>query len=151
MVKKRIIVLDDEPLIAILMKEIIEEDPELEIGQITSKKTEFLSAIETVCFDAAIVDISVGGREGGIELLESTKGKSVPPPFIMLSAHDEIHYALKCLQAGARAYINKRYICTDIVTCVKKVLDGQLFVSGDRGESILRQYSKSTSPAIEYL
>ena len=34
--KKRIIVLDDEPLIAILMKEIIEEDPALELAQMAT-------------------------------------------------------------------------------------------------------------------
>ena len=68
------------------------------------------------------------------------KDSVVDIPMIMLSAHDELYYALRCLQAGAKGYINKKYICTDIVACLKTVLSGHLFVSGDRGESILKQY-----------
>ena len=37
------------------------------------------------------------------------------------------------LQAGARGYINKRYICSDIIRCLKEVLAGNLYVSGDKG------------------
>ena len=143
--KKKIIVVDDEPLIPILMKEIIEEDPALEIAQIASGKDDFLNLVGHNLFDAALIDISVGGREGGIELLQIMKNKGDALPFIMLSAHDEMQYALKCLQAGARGYINKKYICTDVIKCLKAVLEGHLFVSGDKGEQILRQYKKLDS------
>jgi DNA-binding NarL/FixJ family response regulator len=141
--RKRIIVVDDEPLIGVLMKEIVEEDPGLEIVHIVSEKDEFLNLINRHSFDAAIVDISVGCREGGIELVQTIKNKGIDLPLIMLSAHDELYYALKCLQAGARGYINKKYICTDVVRCLKQVFGGHLFVSGDKGEQILEQYRKS--------
>jgi DNA-binding NarL/FixJ family response regulator len=152
MVKKRIIVLDDEPLIASLMKEVIEENQEFEVAQIATGKNEFLSVVSHNSFDAALIDISVGGREGGIELLQIIKNKAIDLPLIMLSAHDELYYALKCLQAGAKGYINKRYICTDISTCLKEVLGGHLYVSGDKGEQILKQYRKlNTFASIESL
>jgi DNA-binding NarL/FixJ family response regulator len=144
--KKKIIVLDDEPLIAILMKEIIEEDPELEMAQIATEKNEFLNSVRQDSFDVGIIDISVGGREGGIELLQIMKNKAINLPLIMLSAHDELHYALKCLQAGAMGYINKRYICTDVIKCLHQVLSGHLFVSGDKGEQILKLYRKFDPP-----
>jgi DNA-binding NarL/FixJ family response regulator len=69
-------------------------------------------------------------------------------PLIMLSAHDEQHYALKCLKAGAKGYINKKYICTDVVRCLHRVLDGQLFVSGDKGESIVQEFKRAHAPAV---
>jgi two-component system NarL family response regulator/two-component system response regulator DegU len=147
--KKSIIALDDEPLIAILMKEVVAEDPELEITQIATAKDEFLSLVTQKHFDAALIDISVGGREGGIELLHTLKEMGMNMPLIILSAHDEVHYALKCLQAGARAYISKRYICTDMINCLKRVLDGHLYVSGDRGEHLLKQYRTTTHAGIE--
>ena len=148
MVKKRIIVVDDEPLIAILMKEIVEEDQELEIAKITNSKGDFLNALGQGPFDAALIDISVGGREGGIELLQVLKERSIGFPLIILSAHDELFYALKCLQAGARGYINKKYICTDVVKCLKEVLGGRLYVSGERAEQILNQYKRSNEHIV---
>jgi len=135
--KKKIIVFDDEPLIAILMKEIIEEDEGLEIAQMVVEKDEFLNLVGQGSLDAGIIDISVGGRrEGGLELLKMIRNKAINLPLIILSAHDEHLYALKCLQAGAKGYINKKYICTDVVKCLKQVFDGHLFVSGDRGDQI---------------
>jgi DNA-binding NarL/FixJ family response regulator len=151
MVKKRVIIVDDEPLIASLMKEIIEEDQELEIAETVTGKNEFLNLVDQNFFDAALIDISVGGREGGVELLQVMKNKAIGLPLIVLSAHDELHYALKCLQAGARGYINKKYICTDAIRCLKEVLDGRLFVSGDKGEQILKQYRKLNEYSVESL
>ena len=144
--KKRIIVIDDEPLIGSLMKAIIEDDEGLEITRITGEKNEFLNLVDQGHFDAGIVDISVGGREGGLELLEAMKNKEMDLPITIMSAHDEVHYALKCLQAGARGYINKRYICTDVVRCLRQVFDGYLYVSGDKGDQILKEYRKLNTP-----
>jgi len=140
--KKRIIILDDEPLMAMLMKEIINEDPQLEMVQMATEKKDFIESVSQNPYDVAIIDISVGGREGGIELLHIMKTISINLPLIILSAHDELHYALKCLQAGARGYINKKYICTDVIRCLNQVLGGYLFVSGDKGEHILKEYRK---------
>jgi DNA-binding NarL/FixJ family response regulator len=148
--KKKIIVVDDEPLIAVLMKEIIEEDQGFEIAQIVTGKADFLNSVSQNSFDAAIVDVSMGNREGGIELLQMMKNKAIDLPFIMLSAHDELHYALKCLKAGAKGYINKKYICTDVTKCLKEVLGGHLYISGDKGEEILEKFKElNTSAKIE--
>jgi DNA-binding NarL/FixJ family response regulator len=147
MTKKKIIVVDDEPLIPVLMKEIIEEDPELEVSQIANRKDDFLQYVERDDFDAAVIDISLGGPEGGMELLQAMKHKAKDMPLIILSAHDEFLYGLKSLQAGARGYINKKYICTHIVACLKEVLGGNYFVSGDKGEQILSHFKKLNVPA----
>lgn len=148
MEKKKIIIIDDEPLIPALMKEIIEEDQHLEIARITTEKDEFLDLVAKDSFDAGLVDISVGGREGGLELLTTMREKAFDLPLAVLSAHDELHYALRCLQAGAKGYINKKYICTDVVRCLQQVLAGHLFVSGDKGENIIREYKKSYVPPV---
>jgi two-component system, NarL family, invasion response regulator UvrY len=139
---KRIIILDDEPLIPVLIKEMIEEEQELEISQITADKGEFLDSVKQNSFDAALIDISVGGREGGIELLQILKNKNINLPSIILSAHDERNYALKCLHAGAMGYISKNCICTDLIRGLKAVFRGNTFVSGERGDYILKQYKE---------
>jgi len=63
-------------------------------------------------------------------------------PVVMLSAHDERSYAMKCLQAGAMGYVSKNNVCTDLKRGLKEILGGNPFVSGDRGEFILTQYKK---------
>jgi len=142
MIKKRIIIIDDEPIIATLIKELIAEEPDLEVAQIKTTKNEFLEALRQDFFDIALIDISVGEREGGMEILKLLKNKSIELPAIMLSAHDEQFYALKCLTAGAKGYISKDCICADLIRGVKEVLAGNLFISGEDGKYILEQYER---------
>jgi DNA-binding NarL/FixJ family response regulator len=143
--KKRIIVVDDEPLIATLLKELIDDDPDLEVAQVATKKNDFLEFVTKDAYDIALVDISVGEREGGLDLLQTLKTRGIHLPSITLSAHDEADYAARCLKAGARGYVSKNSITADLIRGIKEVLNGRLFVSGEKGEHILRQYIKSAA------
>ena len=138
---KKIIIVDDDSLIPSLIKELVEgECPELEITAIATDQGQFWDLLSQHSFDAALLDISLGGREGGIEVLNTLKSKGIKLPVIMLSAHDETIYAAKCLGLGAAGYINKIYISTDITRGLKKVLNGELFISGHLGEKILKKH-----------
>lgn len=147
MAKKKIIMIDDEPLIPSLIQELLEmtEEGELEIARITANKDEFLDLVLNEPFDAALIDISVGSREGGLDLLRDLKHRGLDLPAIMLSAHDEMDYAVKCLQAGAAGYVNKNSICKDLIPGLKQACAGHLFISGEEGPRILRQYTVDES------
>jgi DNA-binding NarL/FixJ family response regulator len=140
--KKRIIVFDDEALILSMIKEIIEEDEDLEVSAGASETHEFLEFASKDKFDLGLMDISIGGNEGGLEILKQLREKNIVFPIIMLSAHDEVDYALKCLRQGAAGYINKCQIVPQLLEGIHKVLDGQLFVSGSNSRYLLEQYRK---------
>lgn len=144
MVKKQIIIIDDELLMSTLIQELIDGDSDFEISKITTKKKEFLDAVtQGRSFDVALIDISVDGREGGIELLKFLKSNEIPLPVVIFSAHDEMLYAPCCLELGARGYITKDHICSDLTIGLKEVLDGNLFVSGEKGKNIVKTFHNS--------
>ena len=141
MTRKKIIILDDEPLIPALIKEMIEEEHGFEISHRSCNldKTKFLQSVGQDPFDVALIDISVGGREGGIELLQTLKDRDIRLPSIMLSAHDERIYAFKNASRQApESYVSKNCICTDLMTGLKEVLEGNLFISGEKGKGSFR-------------
>jgi DNA-binding NarL/FixJ family response regulator len=105
-------------------------------------KKEFLDAVTQDSFDVALIDMSVGERESGFEILRFLQDKNIQLPAIIFSAHDDFFYALKCLKAGAKGYIGKGNMCADLVRGLKEVLQGNLFVSGAEGKIILEQYKK---------
>ena len=143
--KKKIIIVDDEPLILDLLKELIEQEEDFEILEIATRQQDFLNSIEQDSFDVAIIDISVGERDGGLNLLQILKNKRIQFPSIMLSAHSEIDYGLKCLQAGAKGYVNKGYICSSLMQGLKEVCDGKLYVAGESGPYIVDQFERLNS------
>jgi len=149
MKNKKIIIIDDEILISSLIKELLEgEDPELEITEMVTDKYKFLVLVSEHPFDLALIDISIGGREGGLDILRILKEQGHKLPVVMLSAHDEITYAAKCLALGAAGYINKNRIPIDLCRGLKKVIKGELFVSGNEGETILKKHMAALNGTI---
>lgn len=72
--------------------------------------------------DLLLLDINMPGRSG-FEVLKDVKKIYPLLPVIMVSVQPEGQYALRCLRAGATAYINKISASEDLVPAVKKIMD----------------------------
>jgi DNA-binding NarL/FixJ family response regulator len=72
--------------------------------------------------DLMLLDINMPGRSG-FEVLKDVR-KSYPNlPVIMVSVQPESQYALRCMLAGATAYINKNSASEDLVPAVRNILE----------------------------
>jgi DNA-binding NarL/FixJ family response regulator len=72
--------------------------------------------------DLMLLDINMPGRSG-FEVLKDVR-KSYPLlPVIMVSVQPESQYALRCLQAGATAYVSKSSASEDLIPAIKKILE----------------------------
>jgi len=69
--------------------------------------------------DLIICDISLH-KESGIDLLEKYARKI---PFVMLSIFEEGTYARRCIEMGAKAYLNKGCDPSVLVRTIQKLLD----------------------------
>ena len=76
-----------------------------------------------------ILDISLK-RSHGLELASKDLKHTHPSlPVLVLSMHDEALYAERALRAGARGYITKEEATVDVLSAVRKVLGGQVYLS----------------------
>lgn len=96
-----------------------------------------LEQIESLKPDLAVVDITLKGNNG-IELLKSIKAEFPDLPTLVLSMHDESIYAERALRAGARGYVMKQEASDHVMTAIRKVLDGDLYVSAAMSARMLR-------------
>lgn len=71
--------------------------------------------------DVLLLDINMPGRNG-LEVLKDVKKNYPMLPVIMVSVQPESQYALRCLRAGAAAYINKNSASDDLAPAIKKIL-----------------------------
>jgi DNA-binding NarL/FixJ family response regulator len=58
---------------------------------------------------------------------------------IVLSMHDESIYAERVLHAGARAYLMKDAVSDKIITAIRTVLSGEIYVSDIMAKKLLRK------------
>lgn len=127
---KRILIVEDHPLMREGIANWIDHDPDLEVCAQAGTAAEALGTMEKLKPDLVLCDITLAGRNG-IELVKDLRALNPELPVVMLSMHDESVYALRAARAGASGYVMKRAGGAEVVAAVKQVLaGGTAFSSG---------------------
>src|SRR5262245_14701110 len=99
----KVVIIDDEPLARIIVKEYLENYPELELAQECNDGFEGVKAIQQHQPDLIFLDIQMP-KINGFEMLELVEQ---PPAVIYTTAFDE--YAIKAFEAHAIDYLLKPF------------------------------------------
>jgi len=137
--KHKIFLVDDHPLVREWLTNLINEQLDLTVCGEAESGPQALQAIEQVKPDVAIVDIALRDSSG-IELIKDLKQTCPNVSVLVLSMHEESHYAERALRAGARGYIMKRETTKKVVAAIRQVLSGQLYVSETIAAAMAAQF-----------
>jgi two-component system, NarL family, invasion response regulator UvrY len=99
-----------------------------------SNGDEALAAIEQP-LEIVVLDLSMPGRNG-LDLLAEIKHRHPKLPVLILSLHDEQHFAIRTLRAGASGYLMKSSAIEELVSAVNKVAHGGRYVSAAVAERL---------------
>jgi DNA-binding NarL/FixJ family response regulator len=83
-----------------------------------------------------VLDINMPGRSG-VDVLRDVKHAYPRLPVIILSVHPEEQYAVRCLRAGAAAYINKESASEELADAARKILNGGHYISARLAEKLI--------------
>src|SRR5438067_1968319 len=137
--RKRILIVDDHPIFRQGITQVITHEPDFMVCGEAETAQAALNAIERENPDLVILDIGLKGANG-IDLMKSIKVHSPLLPALVLSMHDESLYAERALRAGARGYVMKEEASNKVVTAIRKVLAGELYVSSQISERIVQKF-----------
>ncbi len=138
--RKRIVVVDDHPLMREGVGRWIERAPDLEVCGEAESASQALSLVEKLKPDLVLTDIALTGRSG-LELIKDLRALQPELPVLVLSMHEESLYAGRALRAGARGYVMKRAGGDRVVEAIREVLRGRITVSPEMGTHLLEEYS----------
>ena len=133
---KRILIVDDHPLVRTGLAQLIGDCPDLEVCGEAGDMAEALKLVATKRPDLAIIDLSLAGGSG-LDLIERIKARHKDVLMLVASMHDETLYAERVLAAGARGYINKQEAQDRIIQAVRQVLAGKVYLSQQMTERML--------------
>jgi len=105
--KKGVLLVDDHPLVREWLSTLIGLQPDLAVCGEAAAAAEAMQAAAASKPEVAIVDISLRDSSG-IELIKDLKAAWPNLTVLVLSMHEESHYAQRALRAGAKGYIMKR-------------------------------------------
>lgn len=126
--RKRILLVDDHPLLRQGIGQVVNAEPDLEVCGEAEDRAGALAVAAEKQPDLAVVDLSLQD-EPGLELLKDFKTRFPELLTLVLSMHEESLYAERALRAGARGYVMKREASDKVVEAIRCVLGGGVFVS----------------------
>lgn len=133
---RRILIVDDHPLIRDGLTQLLERESDLEVVGSAEDARQTIDAIRRLNPDLVLVDVSLSGTNG-IELIKNMRAQFADLPVLVLSMHDESLYALRALRAGAQGYIMKRESSSRIIGAIRKVLQEGMYLSDTLNQQLL--------------
>jgi DNA-binding NarL/FixJ family response regulator len=97
-----------------------------------------------------VLDINMPGRSG-LDVLRDIKRMYPRLPVIILSMQPEDQYAIRCLRAGAAAYINKDSAPEELALAATKILAGGRYVSAHLAEQLVNQIDEPRDRPVHEL
>jgi DNA-binding NarL/FixJ family response regulator len=140
--KHRIFLVDDHPLVREGLTNLINAQGDLAICGEAEDGAGAIAGIAKMRPDVALIDISLK-NESGLELIKNLASQFPLVALIVLSMHDEALYAERALHAGARGYVMKRQTTKSVLTCIRRVLEGGVYVSERVVNSMVRRLNSS--------
>ncbi len=136
--RKRILILDDHPIVRRGLCELIHGEPDLELCPEPLESGDVLQLIASEKPDLVLIDISL--RNGsGIELIKDIKARDLPVKMLVFSMHDESLFAERVLRAGAMGYVHKEAAVETIVDAIRQVLTGKVYLSEKMTDRVLQR------------
>jgi DNA-binding NarL/FixJ family response regulator len=146
----RILIADDHAVVRRGLKEILADAlPDVEFSE-AGNGDEVMSHLGKTLISLLVLDISMPGRSG-MDVLRDVKHTYPRLPVIILSCQPEEQYAVRCLRAGAAAYINKESAPEELAIATKKILSGGRYVSTSLAEKLIANLDDSAGKPLHEL
>ncbi len=126
--KTRILLVDDHAVVRFGIAQLIQREPDLTVCGEEEDAAKALAAIQRLKPDLVLADISLKDSSG-LELMRNVRVEFPKLRVLVVSAHDEMVYAEVAFRAGALGYLMKADALENVITAIRRVLSGNIYVS----------------------
>lgn len=134
--KRRILIVDDHPLVRAGLKGLIRGEPDLEVCGEAGTSGEALDVFQQTAPDLAILDLSLA-EGSGLALIRRLSGPKRGTRVLVCSMHEESLFAQRALKAGAMGYLHKQEATSHVIEAIRQVLAGKIYLSRSMTERVL--------------
>src|SRR5271170_3375942 len=143
--KCRVLLVDDHPIVRQGLALLIDREADLSVCGEAEGAHSAYHAIITLRPDIVVLDISLSGPDG-LDVLKEIRTTTTNLPVLILSMHDESIYAERAMRAGANGNIMKQEATEKVLIAIRRILQGEVYLSDRLTNSMLQQYVRGTSP-----
>ncbi len=137
--KSRVMLVEDHPVVRHGLANLIDDEPDLAVCCGAESMSQALEMVGQHKPDIVVVDIALGDGSG-LELIKQLHDLHPDLPLLALSMHDEAVYGERAIRAGAKGYIMKKEAMDKVMTAIRRVLDGEIYVSDKMASRMVRKF-----------
>ncbi len=142
--KRRVLIVDDHPLVRAGIAALIGHERDLEVCGETGTFGEALELAFLTEPDLAIVDLSLADGSG-LELVKRLKVRQPGVRLLVCSMHEESLFAQRALNAGAMGYINKQEATSHVIEAIHRVLQGKVYLTQRMTDQVLQGLARGSA------
>ena len=154
MKKTKIILADDHAILRTGLKLLLSSEESVEVVGEASNGNEVLTIAEQIPADVLILDLSMPGIHG-LDVIKQLKERGNPINILVLTMHSEEQYIKTAMEAGASGYLEKSAFDTELLTAVKTVAAGKIYLNSDHAllmvNSLLNNSAEDQNDKDPYL
>lgn len=139
----RLLICDDHVIVRQGLKQILADAPDFTVAAEAGDGPEAIRRVRDGDIDVVLLDIALPGRDG-LDVLKQLIQEFPKLAVLIVSTYPEKQYALRCLRLGAAGYLNKGADPDELITAIRKVAQGRMFVSPTVAEALAAAMRKDT-------
>ena len=133
----RIMIADDHPIVREGVKRILSGCTDMEFIAEVKDGYELLELCKEDNADVLLLDITMPGM-GFQEIIRLLLKKNPSLKILVLSVHEEEHYALRALKSGALGYLTKDRTPEELETAIRHVQQGDTYITSSLSDRLAR-------------
>ena len=143
----RVILCVDHAVVRRGIRDTIAEAVDIQVVAEAGSYPELREALRKAECDVLVLDLNMPGR-GGLEVLSTLREEGSTVKTLVVSMYPEDQYAIRCLRAGARGYLNKAGEPGELIQAIRTVMEGRKYVTPEVAQMLVDNLN---SPATEEL
>jgi two-component system, NarL family, invasion response regulator UvrY len=144
----KVLIADDHPVVRRGLKTILREAPEIKAEDEASDGLEVMDMIRKEEYDVLLLDLSMPNLDG-LEAISRIKAEKPELSILVISMNPEEIFGMRALRLGASGYLSKDSAPEQLITAIRRVAAGKVFVSQTLGEMLALNVSKG-SPQLPH-
>ena len=131
----KVLIADNHPIVRLGIKQVLSTSPEFEVIADVATTSELFITLDKVTPDVVMLEMDIP-EINGIATLRKVKQEYPNIKVLIYSGQSEDVYALSTIRAGAYGYLSKTADIDYIISAVKKVSEGNMFITNELAQRL---------------
>jgi DNA-binding NarL/FixJ family response regulator len=133
----RVVLADDHAMVREALAQILQESGCIRVVGQAANGSEALDAAARAQPDVIVLDYSMPGLDAAAAIAALLRRRP-ELKILVLTVHENIHYAVKVLESGAHGYVVKSAAVAELVDAIQAVSAGEVYVSPKVSQRVIQ-------------